>query len=242
MSGIAVYAPPGGFPHGTRARYVGSKCRCDECRRANREYARARARATPNGLVDAASVRAHLTELAKQGIGRRTVAAASDVSLSAISLVRTGRKLKLRAQTAARLMAVDASAIADGALVRAVETRAALRELRRLGLSKREIARRLGSTAESPSLQLTRRRVTAKNALKVTKLLAAVRAEHAAKRAERRCGQCDESHGESRFAVLRELGAEDLADLPRTWPCLYGGAKGAALLAEDLKRIAPEAE
>ena len=34
----------------------------------------------------------------------------------------------------------------------------------------------------------------------------------------------------------------DLADLPRTWPCLYGGAKGAALLAEDLKRIAPEAE
>ena len=31
--------PPGeSHPHGTRARYVGAKCRCEECKRANREY------------------------------------------------------------------------------------------------------------------------------------------------------------------------------------------------------------
>lgn len=29
-------------PHGTRARYVRGKCRCEECRVANREYARER--------------------------------------------------------------------------------------------------------------------------------------------------------------------------------------------------------
>jgi transcriptional regulator with XRE-family HTH domain len=41
---------PTTFAHGTRARYVGQRCRCDACRKANREYARQRARAA----VDAA--------------------------------------------------------------------------------------------------------------------------------------------------------------------------------------------
>lgn len=30
------------YEHGTRSRYVADGCRCDECRRANREYMRAR--------------------------------------------------------------------------------------------------------------------------------------------------------------------------------------------------------
>lgn len=36
MSGIAQH--PCNAPHGTRARYVGARCRCNDCRRANTEY------------------------------------------------------------------------------------------------------------------------------------------------------------------------------------------------------------
>lgn len=178
MSGIRLYRNPDGFAHGTRARYVGGGCRCEPCRKANREYAAARARARAQGdtgeLIDAAPVRAHLAALAEQGVGRRAVAAACDVALSTLRSVGQGRKLRVRASTARRILAVDAGAIADGGLVPAGPTRQALRELLRLGLTKTEVARRMGSSAKVPSLQLVARHVTAKNALRVQRLLAEV--------------------------------------------------------------------
>lgn len=238
MSGIALFVPEGGFPHGTRARYVGGKCRCDECRRANREYARSRVGAVPNPLVDATEAREHLLRLSAAGIGKLSVAAASDVPCCIVSQVKMGRKTRIRAATARRLLSVDATALADHALLPGGPTRAALRELRRLGLTKTAIASRLGSAAKRPALQLTQPKVTAKNALKVTRLLAAVRVQVAAERAARPCPRCGESHGQSRLEVLRGLSSDDVADLPRMWPCLYGGARGAELLASDLKRIA----
>jgi len=40
------YRHAGKYAHGTRSRYVHDRCRCDDCRRANREYAQRRRAAT----------------------------------------------------------------------------------------------------------------------------------------------------------------------------------------------------
>jgi len=78
-------------PHGHRLRYLAG-CRCFQCRRSNSDYERerqaARAAGDWNGLVDADRARRHLRALARQGVGRRMVAAASDVALSVIADVR----------------------------------------------------------------------------------------------------------------------------------------------------------
>lgn len=239
MSGIDLYRPAAGFPHGSRARYVGERCRCDDCRRANREYAAARARARAEGdtgeLVDAGPARAHLEALAAQGVGRRAVAAACDVALSVLLDVRRGRKLRVRASTARRILAVDAGAISDGGRVPAGATRTALRELLRAGLTKTEIARRLGSAAKVPSLQLVARHVTAKNALKVQKLLVEVRAELAIEQAIGSvCPDCCDSHApERRQEWLRSHPDVDPVDAVDARPCWWGGASGYSMLLRD---------
>lgn len=238
MSGIAEVSPES-FEHGTRARYVAGKCRCDECRTANREYARTRAHAEPNGLVDAGPARAHLLELSAQGVGRRAVAAACDVALSVLQDVRTGRKLRIRAETSRRIMGVDAGAMADHALVPARETRKAVTELRHAGLTKREIAERLGSTASTPSLQLTRPKVTAVNALKVRRLVAEVRAEMQLE-AEVGCPDCGRSHStEARHAAILARPDVSRFELRQRFPCWYGGASGDQRLTRDLRQVRP---
>ena len=233
MSGIESHV--GTYEHGTRARYVSAKCRCAACRQANREYARQRAEALiagdNNGLVDASRARAHLEALSRAGVGKRAVSAACDVALSVLQDVRTGLKTHIRARTERRILGVDAGAAADHALVPAKATRRALAALREMGLTKQEIARRLGSEAASPSLQLSRKRVTAINALKVQRLLAEVRESVV-------CRRCDMSHGEaSRLAQLRTFTDDEMASLPKTWACLYGGPKGLEVLLSDLKRL-----
>jgi hypothetical protein len=89
-------------PHGHRLRYLAG-CRCFHCRRANSDYERERAAARAagdwNGIVDAAPARRHILALSRRGVGRRMVAAASDVGLSVIADIRTGRKMRIRART-----------------------------------------------------------------------------------------------------------------------------------------------
>jgi hypothetical protein len=236
VSGITEVASER-FAHGTRARYVAGKCRCDECRKANREYARSRLKAPFNGLVDAAPARAHLLKLSAQGVGRRAVAAACDVALSVLVDVRTGRKPRIRAETSRRILAVDAGAMADHALVPARETRKAITELRRAGLTKREIAERLGSTAATPSLQLTRQKVTAVNALKVRRLVTEVRAELRLE-AEVGCPDCGRSHSnEARRAVILARPNLSRLELRQRFPCWYGGAAGDQRLTRDLRQV-----
>jgi len=236
VSGIAKVASER-FAHGTRARYVSGRCRCDDCRRANREYARGRSRSEPNGLVDAEPARAHLLELSANGIGRRAVAAACDVALSVLQDVRTGRKPRIRAETSRRILAVDAGAMADHGIVSARDTRKALAELRHAGLTKREIAERLGSRAATPSLQLTRPRVTAINALKVRRLVTEVRAELRLE-AEVGCPDCGRSHSnEARRAVILARPNLSRLELRQRFPCWYGGAAGDQRLTRDLRQV-----
>lgn len=157
------------LPHGLRARYMAG-CRCLPCRAANSSYecerAAARKRGEHNGLVSAAKARAHILKLAKKGVGYKQVADASGVGNLIVSQIRNGKRLRIRANTERRILAVSADAIGDRALVDAAET---WRKIERLiedgGFSKAEIARRMGY--KSQALQFRKTRVTAATALKV---------------------------------------------------------------------------
>ena len=70
-------------PHGDRLKYVGG-CRCAECRKANTEYEKARAKARRagdwNGIVSAKKARQHILQLRLAGGRERvTVRTASEV-------------------------------------------------------------------------------------------------------------------------------------------------------------------
>jgi len=164
--------PADHYAHGTHARYVAG-CRCAGCRAGHAAYARARYRAQKlrgdwNGLVSAARARAHLLALSKRGVGRRSVRAACDVAESVLQAVRSGRKKQIRARTEKAILAVDAGAIAGGALVSARRTWRLVAELVEEGFTKAEISRRIGQGGRA--LQLGRERVTVENAHKVAKL------------------------------------------------------------------------
>jgi hypothetical protein len=162
---------PEHWPHGVRARYT-SGCRCEECRRAAREYAHGRAlariRGDWNGLVDARPIRRHLRALSRRGVGHRSVAAASDVSHTVIVEILSGKKKQVRARTAKRVLAVTPDAIADHALVSAKSTWWRVGRLRYEGFTKAAIARRLGH--KMPALQIGKERVLARTALAIEKL------------------------------------------------------------------------
>jgi hypothetical protein len=155
-------------PHGTRLRYLGG-CKCLKCRMANSNYetARARARAAGdwNGNVSAAEARKHILKLSRKGIGRRSIAEASDVAETVIAEIRSGKKQQIRARTARRILAVTPAAIADHALVPAARAWRLINELLEEGFTKAHIARELGYAR--PALQLNRTTITAANELAI---------------------------------------------------------------------------
>lgn len=146
-------------PHGTRIRYVGG-CRCLPCRAANSSYeamrARERREGNWNGIVSAERARAHIDELARQGLGRRAVADASGIGVTCIQKIKSGRKRRIRRETERLILAVTKGAIKGGSRVPARRTWAYLNHLLGLGLTRGELARRLGSRAATPILQVRR--------------------------------------------------------------------------------------
>lgn len=160
--------------HGTRGRYVAG-CRCAECREANRLYyhknIKDRIYGRNDPLVRATKTRNHLRKLQKAGIGRRTIHDISGVNENIIAGIRDGKRKKCRKSTQARILEVTEDAYGDAHLVDAEPTQKKLRELLDRGYTKIELARRLGSKAQVPALQLLKRKlVTARNAMKVEKL------------------------------------------------------------------------
>lgn len=152
-------------------RYIAG-CRCAECRAANTAYARQREAAIRagdwNGLVPADRARAHMLALAKQGIGRRAVQAATDIAESILSKIRAGTRTQIRASTERAILAVTADMAADHALVDAAPSWKLIRELQEAGFSKVRIARELGQSG--PGLQLGRERITVRNAHQVQRV------------------------------------------------------------------------
>jgi hypothetical protein len=159
-----------GRPHGTRLRYLAG-CKCFQCRRANSDYERQRQAARLagdwNGIVDAAPARRHMAALSRAGVGRRAVRAATDVADTVLQDIRAGRRLRIRARTERKIMAVTAAARSDHSLVPAKKTWRLITELLHDGYSKRQLAKRLGY---ADALQFSRDRVTAKNELRVSVL------------------------------------------------------------------------
>lgn len=159
-------------PHGDRLRYIGG-CRCDECRRANTRYESERAKARKagdwNGIVDAAKARAHMLKLAKAGIGRRAIAAATDIADSILVAIRAGTKTRIRARTERLILAVTKDVAADRALVPAGPSWKLIDELLEAGFTKGIIASRILGR-ETPALQLRKSRITVRHAFDVARV------------------------------------------------------------------------
>lgn len=153
------------YPHGTRARYNATKCRCFRCRRANAAYEQQRQRRVP-----ADRARAHLVALVEQGIGLRSIADATDIARTQLKKIATGVRTKIDPSVEEKILDVDASVIADHALVPAAATRRLLRELICQGYTKTRLAAQLGSQAKVPALQYKHDHVLAKTAMRVRQL------------------------------------------------------------------------
>jgi len=155
-------------PHGNRVKYMGG-CRCLPCRAANSNYEaerqQARKRGEWNGLVDATAARLHICRLSHRGVGRRAIAAATDLPESSIFKIKCGKRTRIRRSTEEKLLAVTSDAVSDAALVPATPTWAQIDQLLGEGFTKTELARRLGYS--TPALQLGKTRILASSAAHV---------------------------------------------------------------------------
>jgi hypothetical protein len=158
-------------PHGTRLRYL-SGCKCFRCRRANSDYERQRQAARLagdwNGIVDAARARAHLVKLARAGVGRRVVGDVTDISDSILHEIRHRRRLRIRARTERKILAVTAKMRADHSFVPAAKAWRLIGELIDEGFTKSAIAKEMGYRGRG--LQLRHDRITVRNEQRVVAL------------------------------------------------------------------------
>jgi hypothetical protein len=152
-------------------------CHCVDCRKANTRYEcerlRARKNGDWNGIIDAAPVRRHLRKLQRAGLGRKTIAAASDVNAGIIEGLTRGIRQRIRARSARRLLNVDTDARADRSYVKAARTWNLIRLLLVEGYTKTRLAQLLGykrTGSGRVALQFNKDRVTARNALRVERL------------------------------------------------------------------------
>lgn len=161
----------GGRTHGSRMCYMAG-CKCFYCRRANSDYERKRQLARKagdwNGIVSATRARAHIHTLSKQGVGYRAIAAASDVSKTILTEIRSGKKRRIRARSERLILAVTSAQALDGALVDASKTWRQVRHLLREGFTKAWISAQIGQSGLA--LQLGKRRVTVRNAGAINRL------------------------------------------------------------------------
>lgn len=159
-----------GKPCGTRLKYIAG-CRCLRCRMSNANYetsrARARAAGDWNGVVDAAPARAHIKKLARAGVGYRMIAQVTDVARTVVFGIKMGTRVRARARTIRKILAVTAQQRGDATCVSAKHTWMLIGQLLEEGYTKTSLAQQLGYTR---ALQLNKDRVTAKNAAKVQRL------------------------------------------------------------------------
>lgn len=159
--------------HGARQGYL-SGCRCAACREANtvwmRTYRRARSANQHNPIVSAERARAHLRSLRRAGIGRRAVAATTDITSHTIWRILNGRTPRIYARTEAKILRVTPDCASDGALVDAGPTWARIRELLDEGYSVRQINEAMGYSPEHKAVPLGKRFVTVRNAARVERL------------------------------------------------------------------------
>jgi hypothetical protein len=172
------------------------------------------------GLVSSERARAHLKKLAQAGVGKIAVRDACDVASSMLHEIRLGRYPRIRVETERRILAVDREAVADHAIIDGRRTHRAIAKMLGHGLTKGEIAQRLG--CETPALQI-KPRVIAKTEARVLRLLDEVRAEAlACKCSPKICPTCGLSHERvDRLRVIGRMLPASFAEVHAAWPCLY---------------------
>jgi hypothetical protein len=158
-------------PHGNRLRYMAG-CKCFKCRRANSDYERQRQAARLagdwNGIVDAKRARRHLFRLSRVGVGQWAVCHATDIARSMIHEIKNGDRLRIRARTERKILAVTSASRGDASLVPAAKAWRLLEHLIDEGFTKSRLAKELGYRTRA--LQLRRDRITARNEQRVVAL------------------------------------------------------------------------
>lgn len=139
-------------PCGTRSKYV-TGCRCAECRQANAAYQRDRERhqrRVAYGVevpivrwVDPTEAREHLAWLSTIGIGRRTVAEHTGLSLSQLRQIAKGFATKIKPATAERILTVGAWHKPGATLIDATHARNQIADLKARGWSNAAINERV---------------------------------------------------------------------------------------------------
>lgn len=231
--------PSATAPHGTNNRYNHGACRCDLCRAAHTQWQR-EWRRRGRVMVDAKAARRHLRRLARLGVGHRAVAYACDVDRNAVQSIRQGRQRRIWAVTEARILAVDEGARLDSSKVDSRRVVAAITELRRIGITGREIAERLGYRRLGIDFLIRGRPVYARTELRVLRLAREIQTELAADRAiDPVCPGCGLSHAPAaRVARLRRFESATFTDAYETWPCIYpDGDAGRQLFARDMRAV-----
>lgn len=212
------------YPHGTPRRYVNNGCRCKECCAANTKRAaeyRARVKANGPATVPAKVVIPHLKKLSRAGIGIKPIALAVGAHKYTIFKLRTGKYKRLDKRLAEKILAVDESCRLDGALVPGAKTRKAVRRLKSLGVSRREIAEARGwakNHGRDPKYKVTLR--TQKIVLSL--LEEVQQAVELGNEADGTCHECGLSHvREDRIRRLRRFDEIFFMDAHEAWPCIY---------------------
>lgn len=157
--------------HGDRLKYMAG-CRCDLCRGANTNYEKGRAKARAagdwNGIVSAEKSLKHIDWLSYHGVGRRQVAASTDIADSILVKIIKGTRVNVRARTERLILAVTPECAADHALIPAGPTWRLIDRLLNAGFTKSLIAAELGRKRHA--LQLGKELITVRNAAAVTRV------------------------------------------------------------------------
>lgn len=232
------------YAHGTRARYVAAKCRCEPCRTANSAYAKARDAAVRRGdvrrLVSVDQVLPHLRALRAAGVGRRKISALAGTSTATLNRIWAGRKTRVRADVARRILTVGLDA---GNHVHSGATKELIRQLVRFGWAKAEIARELGYPTCGLWF-LTRNTVTRDTAARVRGLYE--REVALRKHDNAFCTSCGHAHvPEVRQRLIARAVRDGVPpdEIRETWPCFYGvistntNTNEARLLMRDITAV-----
>lgn len=182
-----------------------------------------------NGLVDAKAARVHLAWLSRNGVGRRAVNIASDVANTVLADLTSGKKQQIRAKTEKAILDVDLSCASDGAWIPSKESWELIGKMRKLGMTRMEISRRLGSKAKTPALQVGEKMVLVKTAGKIKKLWDSINDEKGIELDGPLtpidiCTGCGHSHKPAnRQKNIRRMVLEGFSarSIKLRWPCFY---------------------
>jgi hypothetical protein len=118
-------------------------------------------------MVRATMAQIHLQHLSDAGVGRKSVAEASDLNEANIRKIRQGRRRFIKSETERRILNVTVDAYAGASKIPAYATWKKINALLGEGFTRTELAIRLGYN--KPELRMGRKRITGTTAVKVNR-------------------------------------------------------------------------